>query len=56
MPHPKILHSSTRLTEPQSYIKEVVSKSQTQHIGAGVVEIDHNQVSTFTIHGKQEPF
>lgn len=38
--HPKILQSSTQLTEPQSYSKEVVSKSQTQHIGAGLVETD----------------
>jgi hypothetical protein len=54
--HPKILQSSTQLTEPQSYIKEGVSKSQTQHTGAGLLEIDHNQVSTFTTHAKQKPF
>jgi hypothetical protein len=56
MSHPKILQSSSQLTAPQSYIKEVVSKSQTQHTAAGLVEIDHSQVSTFTIHAKQEPF
>jgi nitrate/TMAO reductase-like tetraheme cytochrome c subunit len=54
--HPKILQSSTQLREPQSYIKEVVSKSQTQHTGAGLVETDQNQVSTFTTHAKQETF
>jgi hypothetical protein len=42
--HPKILQSLTQLTEAQSYIKEVVSKSQTQHFGAGLVETDYSQV------------
>ena len=55
-PHPKILQHSTQLIEPQSCIKEVVSESQTQHNGAGMVETDHNQVSTFTTHAKQESF
>jgi hypothetical protein len=51
--HPKILQSSTQLTESQPYIKGLVS--QNLHNG-GLAEIDHNQVSTFTTHAKQQPF